>query len=191
LAIGVLVLLVAAQWTGRAAATVMEEATLEELILEADAIVVGRVERVATRVLLEADSVEPRTFTELRVDRVLKGTRAARLTIQERGGRWQGGGMHIDGTPEYAVGDEVLVFLARHPDAPETFRTHGMVQGRFTVVRGIGEMPTTVRRDLSAIAFARLTSAGTAVVPAGNDPAMRLEDLTAYVAQVLRTAEGA
>lgn len=169
-----------------ARATVMVEVAVEDMIRDADAIVHGVVARSGTRMVFHEGSLEPHTFTTLRVTRWLKGEGGPTVEIDELGGVFQGGGRVIDGTPEYAVGEEVVVFLERRPDRPG-YRTYAMVQGKFSVQRGAPGVPSFVRRDLEAVGFARWTGGQMQVVAGREQPAMQLEpffdlirDVSAY-----------
>jgi len=136
-----------------ARATVLVEVPLDDMIVDAEAIVLGEVVRVSTQMRVREDGrLEPWTATTLRVESWLKNGAGDEVTLYERGGVWQGGGMRIAGTPEYRVGERVVVFLWRDPLG--RLRTYGMVQGRFVVRAGV-DMPTTVERDLHDVGFAQ------------------------------------
>ncbi|MEM9187837.1 MAG: hypothetical protein AAGF12_01575 [Myxococcota bacterium] len=180
-------LALASVWVvGAANATVMEEASLEELILEADAIVEGRVEQNRVQMHLEGGAFVPHTLTTVKVSRWFKGNRVEdRLTIHEIGGVHQTGGMWIDGTPRYAVGEEVVVFLRRDPAYPNDYRTHGMVQGKFVLTRGLPGVPDVVHRDTESIAFARWTENGMTLEHGYQEPAAAYEVFSSYVEHIL------
>jgi hypothetical protein len=142
-----------------ARATVMVEVALEDMIRDAAVIVRGRVIHAGTQMLVREHGMDPATVSTLQVDQWLKGQGGPTLTIRELGGligpNGQAGGMRIDGTPRYAVGEEVLVFLEADPDDATYFRTYAMAQGKFVVLRGVGGAPDVVARDTATIAFAR------------------------------------
>ena len=152
-------LLAMASWTSIARATVMVEVALEDMIRDASVIVRGRVIHSGTQMLIRENGMDPATVTTLQADQWLKGRGGPTITIRELGGLigpgGQGGGMRIDGTPTYAVGEEVLVFLEADPDDATYFRTYAMSQGKFVVLRGVGGAPDVVARDTATIAFAR------------------------------------
>lgn len=175
----------AALWVRPGEATVMVEIPIEDLIRDADVIAHGRVVRTGTQMSLRQGSMEPHTLSELRVDRWLRGSGPATITIREIGGTWQGGGLRIDGAPQYAPGEEVIVFLERHPEHPEHFRTFQMVQGKFVVVHGAPGVPSTIRRDLDGVAFAQWAADGPMSVGRPNGPAvMQLEGFLDLVREV-------
>ena len=168
---------------GIARATVLAEVPLDDMIFDSDGIVIGDVVHVGVQMAVREDGrLEPWTVTTLRVDRWLKNGSGDRVAIWERGGVWQGGGMRIDGTPEYRVGERALVFLWRDPLGRT--RTYGMVQGRFVVRAGVPGVATTVERDVSAVGFAQWSSAGMTVthLPATTMP---LDTMVARIERVL------
>jgi hypothetical protein len=168
-------------------ATVLEELSLEEMTRRSDAIVHGVVVESGSRLVLGEGSAEPHTLTTVRVYRWLKGGDARTLTIRERGGQVQDRGMWIAGTPRYTANEEVVLFLERRPERPDEFRTFGMVQGKFQVQHGIGDVPSSVSRDLEGVGLARWAEDGTMeVVEGANEPAMHIETFLAFVGDVVR-----
>ncbi len=137
-------------------ATVMRELSMEELVDGADAIARARVTRSGTVLSLDANGhYQPFTRTEMEVSEWLKGESDA-LVLRELGGligqNGEHGGMAIDGTPTYSLGEEVVVFLRHDPEEVGAFRTFGMVQGKFGVVQTL-EGPSYVERDTRDVAF--------------------------------------
>lgn len=158
-------------------ATVMVEVPLEDMAVDADAIAIGTVTRSGVQMVFERGRMLPWTATTLNVEEWIKGGDGApTLVIHERGGEWQGGGMRIDGTPEYQVGEHVVVFLFRDPVG--RLRTYGMVQGKF-VIRAAVDGPTLVERDLTGVGFARWNSGGMSVQPPPPPATMTLDELLA------------
>src|SRR5690606_28077463 len=107
-------LLLACLWLAPSAtrATVLVEVPLDDMIFDAESIVLGEVTHVGVQMVVREDGrLEPWTATTIRVERWLKNGSGETVTLVERGGEWQGGGMRIDGTPEYRPGERVLVFL--------------------------------------------------------------------------------
>ena len=185
-------LLACMAWLGAssASATVMVEVPLEQLVQRADAIVHATVTRTGTRMEMREGGLEPQTIVTLRVHEWIAGEGGETVTLRELGGTWQGGGLRYIGTPEYAVGEEVVIFLERRAEAPHDLRTLEMVQGKFTVRHGVPGVPSTVQRDLDGIAFARWADGRQTVQHAGEDPAMMLETFLDFVRQVRRDASG-
>jgi len=163
-------------------ATVMVEIPLEDLVRGADAIVHGTVVRTDGRLVMRGHSAEPHAVTTLRViDWIHGGNGETEVTIEERGGEWQGGGMRIDGTPTYLPREEVIVFLERSEIVGGNYRTYQMVQGKFAVLRGAPGVPHSVRRDLSAVALARWVDGQMTLQPGQSEPRVELSTFVNFV----------
>lgn len=169
---------------GRAHATVMVEIPMEDLVRDADAIVLGTVERVGVRLQMDAAQrgMDPHTITTIRVESWLKGSGDDRVTIDELGGVMGELGLRIDGTPRYRTGERVVVFLHR---VEGRYRTLQMAQGAFEVLPGVPGAPSIVQRDLEAIGLARWTD-GQMTIEHGGRSAMRLDDFLSYLRATLR-----
>ncbi len=171
-----------------AAATVMVEVPIEDMTHAADLVVHGVVERSGVRVDLGAAHPEPHTITIVRVIERLRGASDERIEIDELGGEWQYGGQRIDGTPVYAPGSEVVVFLRRLPDG--RFRTYAMAQGHFEVIHGVPGVPSTVVRHLGGMSFARWQDGAMRVEEPRADVPVSLEQLLDFVRGVVAQIEG-
>lgn len=171
-----------------ASATVMVEVPLDEMIRRADAIVHATVERSGVRMAIGGGSMVPETITTLRVHEWIAGPGGETVELRELGGVWQGGGLRYDGTPTYAPGEEVILFLERREEAPQDLRTFAMVQGKFTVMHGVPGVPSSVRRALAGIAFLRWADGQQSVSPPGRESAMELQTFLDHVRRV--RAEG-
>lgn len=173
-----------AAWAPPARATVMVEVSLEDMIRDSVAIVRGRVIHSGTQMLMREHGLDPATVTTLQVGEWLKGQGGPTITLRELGGLigpgGQGGGMRIDGTPTYSLGEEVLVFLAPDPDDATYFRTYAMAQGKFVVLRGVGGAPDVVARDTATVAFARWTR-GRMTLHHGNREVLPLDTFVELV----------
>lgn len=167
-----------------ASATVMVEVPLEQMIQSADAIVHGTVIGSRVRLEMRDGALEPQTLTTIRVREWIAGTGGETVELRELGGSWQGGGVRYEGTPEYAAGEEVVVFLERRPEAPRDLRTLAMAQGKFVVQHGVPGVPSRVRRDLSGVAFARWADGHQTIERPGDAPAMELGAFLDYVRYV-------
>lgn len=162
-----------------ARATVMVSMPLEDMVQGATAIVHARVARVGTRLALDAErGPMPHTVSELVVLEWLKGEGGSQIAIDELGGEVAGLGMAIAGTPEYRVGDEVIVFLRTTEEG--TWRTLGMVQGQFVVRHGVPGTPDEVIRDTSSIGFATWDGGPMGIVEGGRE-AMELGAFLAWI----------
>ena len=72
------------------------------------------------------------TYVHLDADEVIFGALpSAALILREPGGRLRDRSEWIFGSPEYRVGEQVLVFLAQNADG--TLRTTGMSMGKFSL----------------------------------------------------------
>jgi hypothetical protein len=164
----------------------MVEVPVEDMAVDADAIVRGFVRNVGTRWVMGARSTEPHTLATLEVTEWIKGRGGDAVIISERGGEYQGGGQWIDGTPHYRVSEEVIVFLRRDPESPGMFRTYAMAQGKFVVARGVPGVPTVVERDLSDLSFARWSGGHMRVSRASLPPTMQLDNFLLVVRNAIK-----
>jgi hypothetical protein len=169
-------------------ATIMERVSLRELSREASAIVIGRVSSSGVRLAIREQGLEPQTMSTLRTSQWLRGEPTTSVTIRELGGISDDVAMHIEGTPSYRVGEEVLVFLCRDAEHINDFRTCGMAQGKFTIVRGAPGMPAVAWRDLSELGFAHWGERGMSVDEAKPSAPVQLEALLEVVRQALAGA---
>ncbi len=167
-----------------AQATVMVEVPIDDMAYVADAIVIGRVDRVAVRLELSGPEPMPWTVSTIRVERWVHGAGGAELKIEELGGDFQGTEVRVAGTPVYEPGERVLVFLRR--DEAGRYRTYGMAQGKFTVRAAI-DGPTVATRDLGDIAFAHWSGGAMQVDGHGTHDAqtMSFDALVARIENVL------
>jgi hypothetical protein len=166
-------------------ATVLVEVPLEDMAVDADGIVLGRVVDVGVQMVFIGGRMQPWTVNTIEVERWIKssGTGERTVRVYERGGEWQGGGMRIEGTPEYRRGERVVVFLER--DVHGRLRTYGMVQGKY-VVRAAVDGETTVERDLSGVAFARWARGQMTVEEPPPPETMPLADLLSRAVGAIR-----
>jgi LPXTG-motif cell wall-anchored protein len=73
------------------------------------------------------------TYTELRVDEVLKGRVSGQnLVMRELGGEKDGVGMQVAGSAEFERGEDVVVFL-QNPNKDGTHTVQGMMMGKYNV----------------------------------------------------------
>ncbi len=169
-----------------AGATVMVEVPLEDMARDAAVIVRARVVHTGTQMVMRDGSFDPYTVTTLQVLEGIKGAgEAEQLLVRELGGTYRGGGMWIDGTPRYALGEEVVVFLEHDPIDATYFRTYAMSQGKFVVLHGLPGVPAAVARDTRAVAFARWTD-GRMTLSHGGREVMQLEAFLDLLRGVVR-----
>lgn len=179
---------------GAALATVMVEVPLEDMIADADAIVMGRVSKSGVQLFVEpGKAATPFTVTEIAVDRWLKGSGDATVKLREEGGRFSARSMQgapvqreltIAGTPQYRLGEQVVVFLRRERGTA-WFRTYGMVQGKFSIRHGVPGVPAFVQRDMQAASFAHWNNSGMTVGAASEGASMELETFLEFIDQTL------
>jgi hypothetical protein len=98
----------------------------------------ARAEVVVHGIVMSSDVVAgqrwPETVTVIRPLRVLKGQLQGSLVLHQAGGRLSEGFVyHLPGRPEYAVGEEVVVFAIGRDEGD--FQTAEMVLGKFAVER--------------------------------------------------------
>ena len=112
-----------------AQATLVPALSLEGLVDQSEIIVHGRI----TNSWPAWDSAHKYIWTHHRVEIVdlLRGRAGSSVTISEPGGSLDGVSMSISGAPDYAVGEEAIVFLYRTPIG--YLRSTGYGQGKYTV----------------------------------------------------------
>jgi hypothetical protein len=114
-----------------AGATLVVPVPFDSLAREADAVVVGRVTRIASR--WGHQHAEVFTHIVLTVEEVWKGDGiGATLVVRQLGGRLPGIQSWVFGSPEFDLGEKVLVFLRRMPDG--ALRVAHLYQGKFSVI---------------------------------------------------------
>jgi uncharacterized repeat protein (TIGR02543 family) len=114
----------------RAGATVVIPVPEHELVLAADAIVVGRVEKIASQ--WDARQRQIFTWITLSVGAVLKGDIGVpEIVLKQPGGTV--GTLHgwVHGSPEFRRHEHVLVFLTERPDG--TLGVTQLYQGKFSL----------------------------------------------------------
>src|SRR5947209_3526997 len=127
----ILAAVVALAWAPAAIATTVVPVTDADLVSTATAIVIADVKAIESR----WDPATRRIFTVITLDvrDSLKGEiPLGPLTIRQLGGRMAGMQAWIQGSPEFTVGERVLVFLSRNADG--TLRVAHLYQGKFSVV---------------------------------------------------------
>ena len=114
---------------GRASATSMHPFSLDELIYVADSVVVGEVVDVQARFSRDGGAIF--TYVDVAVSEHLKGEPAGdTLTVWVLGGEVGDVGMAVAGTPEFAVGEQVMLFIEDTVHGPTIL---GWQQGKFAL----------------------------------------------------------
>jgi hypothetical protein len=139
---------------GEATASTVIAMSLEQMTDRAQTIFLGRV--TGTRADWNAERTRIYTYVTLDVDQYLKGGNRSRTeTIRLLGGRVGPYLAMIPGTPDFRVGEDVLLFTAGAGARIPTVL--GLSLGKFTVVRDAnGE--SIVKRDISSLMLANYRS---------------------------------
>jgi hypothetical protein len=112
-----------------AQATLVPALSLEDLVEQSEIIAHGRV----TSSWAVWDNGHKYIWTHYRIEVLdpLRGNPGASVVASEPGGSLDGVTMRISGAPDYAVGEEAIVFLYRTPIG--YLRATGYGQGKYTV----------------------------------------------------------
>jgi hypothetical protein len=163
-----------------AAATTVNEMSVEALAGEADIIVIGRAVahqvRWVDRVLVTDVTIE--------VSEWIAGSGGPSLVVTLPGGadfdRPFPVAMSYPGAPSIAEGEDVFLFLSADPDLGNV--VSGFSQGKFSIVEQNGQK--VVSRDLTGTTL----STGTGLARGGPSAAMSLDEFRATVASALTAA---
>lgn len=176
-----------------ARATVMVDVSLDDLIVRADLVVRGKVQRIGSRVHVIDGALEARTHVWLEVKEVLGGKAEGRQLVHlwELGGRYADTETIVAGAPRYTVGEEVVVFLQRDGEGQDVYRTLEMTQGKYHVLENGAGRETMAVRDLSEIAVARWNRRGAMrVVEPPAEKAVSLDKLRTRIKALRLTEPG-
>ena len=131
-----------------ASATTVISLSIEKMAKESDVIVRG----VVTQKKSEWNKARTRiyTLTTLQVGERLKGGQKIvdQLTIRQLGGEIDGIGQMVVGNARFSMGEEVLVFLEKHP-TDDVYVVLGMAQGKYSIDRST--TPPSVRRNMKTL----------------------------------------
>src|SRR5262245_42374635 len=112
--VALLTLLAFALLTSPARASVVIPPADDDLIVHADAVILGRVTDIESH---DDQQGKLRTYITIAIDEVLKGTLVqSTLTIRELGGQVGGFAGWVFANPEFTVGERVLLFLDQRDD---------------------------------------------------------------------------
>src|SRR6058998_3291072 len=126
----IIVAFIVLAWTPVALATTIVPVADADLVDAAAAIVLADVKAIESR----WDPAQRLIFTVITLDvrDSLKGEiPLGPLTIRQLGGRVAGMQAWVEGSPEFTVGERVLVFLSRNADG--TLRVAHLYQGKFSI----------------------------------------------------------
>ncbi|SRR6266536_1792222 len=124
-------------------ATLAAPGSVEELARSSQAVVRGRVARVASR--WSEDQRRIFTYVDLDVSSAWRGAPGSRVTIIVPGGVVGGMGQRVDGAPGFAKGEDVVAFLSEAEEG--AYRVTGLAQGKFKVEG------SAARPDVSHVSF--------------------------------------
>jgi hypothetical protein len=152
---------------GPAAATVMLEASVEDLTRESDAVVRGKVASAEGH--RSADGKRIFTRVTVEVAEAWKGAPGKTVVVQVPGGVYGDIGQIVHGAPTFVPGEEVVVFLRRQPGRPDgaapTFHVAGLAQGKLRIDRDAVRGPVAVA-DLRGLELKRRSGVPAAPAPA-------------------------
>lgn len=158
-----------------ASATVLAPLDTKALTERADRVVLGTVESQVARWTDDHEAIY--TDVTIRVTRSYKGGVAPgqALVVRREGGEVAGMGMRVYGAANFAVGEEVLVFVETRGGAAYTV---GMTQGKLHVFVG-PDGQKQVAANLADVSFTRADAARIAAGPRKLDDVER--QIRAYV----------
>jgi hypothetical protein len=121
-------------WLARpAAATTMVRMSLSQLAQASSTIVQGQVVAQTTRT--NSGNTRVYTYTTVQLEKALKGSPPATLTIQQPGGTVGNFHVRVPGTAMLRPGTQYILFLEPAAGASATYHLVGMMQGAFRVYR--------------------------------------------------------
>jgi hypothetical protein len=180
-------------------ASVALAGSIDDMTMTSDAIVLGTVEKSGPVVTGPLEAPRIQTLTTIRVINWVKGGNGSeRVTIREEGGRIAKDIADIvTGTPEFSVGEEVLLFLRVRPTAIDhatgtlgsgprksskplsapsktEYQTFDMSRGKFRVLERNNPLRARVIRDDASLALATWTNEGIKIFEGGQEAAWQL-----------------
>ncbi|MBM3279860.1 MAG: hypothetical protein FJY95_17530 [Candidatus Handelsmanbacteria bacterium] len=153
-----------------AEATTLVRYDLEGLTHNAAAVLLGTCRESSPRLI----GGQPHTLVVFEVGEVVKGQAGARLELCLPGGEHQGMKLHLAGMPEFAPGEEAVLFLTE-PDRLGHPWPVGLGQGKFRVER----RPAAKPRVFQQTGEVQLHGA-----PGASLDGMELEELLARVRRI-------
>jgi hypothetical protein len=160
-------------------AATVEAMTLNDMAQRAQMIVIGRV--VGLRADWNARRTRIYTYVTLEVERFLKGGAGEReITVRHWGGEVGAFRSLVPGSPQFVVGEEVLLFCAGTRARVPTVL--GLALGKFTITRD-RQGTRILRRDISGLVLANYRSDSR---PVGSPPTRyRLSDVESRIQTAL------
>jgi hypothetical protein len=131
--LGKIVLTVSVFIAAGAWGSTVERLSTAQLIARADVIARGSVTDIKTR---RSGQGSASTLVNITVEKQFKGAQLASVIIEQPGGVIGEVTLAVPGTPKFAAGEDVIVFLKRRRDG--VFTVVGGPQGKFTARRHAG-----------------------------------------------------
>jgi hypothetical protein len=129
-----LLILVLFQFTAlrRTSATMVVSLTIQDLVQQADLIVLGRCQEMNSA--WNADRSRILTFVSVVPERCFKGVECpSPILVFHLGGTVDNVAMNVTGTPKFSEGERVFLFLKR--SSATYYRVLGLAQGKFSVIK--------------------------------------------------------
>lgn len=146
------VLLVALSAPALARATVMLEASIDDLARESDTVVLGKVRSTEGR--LSGDGKRIFTYVTVEVAEAWKGEPGKTVEVRVPGGVHGEFGQIVQGAPRFTGGEEVVIFLRRVSAGSQLFQVSGLAQGKLRVEREPDREPVAMP-DLRGLELTR------------------------------------
>ncbi len=165
---------------GRSEAGTVRAMNLEQMTDRADMIFTGRV--VGKRAEWNAERTRIYTYVTFEVETYLKGGSEARVaTVRLLGGRVGRYLAHLPGTPQFGIGEEVLLFCAgQKARVPSVL---GLSLGKFTIASN-ADGERILKRDISTLMLANYSTKSRK--PGDPVRRYRLSDVAARIAEYQR-----
>src|SRR5688572_943619 len=154
-------------------ATIIVPTEDHQLIRQASTIVLGQITKIDSH--WYAAKTQIYTHIGVRVEEVLKGELSeVEVTVKELGGTVGGLRSWIFGSPEFVVGERVLLFLTANPDG--TLRVLSLYQGKFSIVLNSQTGEQVFYRGLNPEGVRNLTRTAS--------PSMEMRPLARFKAEI-------
>ncbi len=145
-------------------ATIVVDRTVPELAAHADLVVRGKVTAQKVQWDEQHQLIVTRTYIERTES--LKGDAPANFVVRQVGGQLDGLMLNVQGLARFEIGEEVVLFLEKHPKAPGEFVLESMAASKFSLVPTKGGL------------MAERTLAGLTLAQRGEDGLIRPEAAT-------------
>jgi hypothetical protein len=162
-----------------AVATIIIPTEDHQLIRQASTIVLGQVTGIESH--WYAAKMQIYTHIRVRVEEVLKGELPEiEVTLNQLGGSVSGIRSWVFGSPEFVLGERVLLFLTRNPDG--TLRVLNLYQGKFSVVQNAQTGEPFIYRGLNPEGVHNL--AHSAIPQDSANPLVEMRALAIFKAEI-------